>query len=404
MEKTVSDLLPARRDLLKIGGYGILGAFANQAFWPVEARAAGKADPRGCARFAIVIELAGAISHIDTFDFKEGEGTPKDLDVRQIRNDLYLSWKLFPELSTQMDKIAIVRSMRSHEVVHFRGQYYTQAGRPYNPAQAPEIPSVGSVVSYELESQRRPSDTFPTYIGCNLDTSGCGALSTGFLPPRHSVLDINIKSGAGATAVEGDALALLQERYRLLGELDKAMSSSRQGRDRSFTGFHSFQESAHQILGDSRWPAVFHMTAEEKARYGENQVGLGCLFARNLVMADAGTRYIHVVHPDWDHHKAIFDHSQKSNHYIRCNEFDRAAANLIRDLAAAPSPRQTGKTLLDETLVAVITEFGRVPGPLNGIAGRHHYNEAYLALFAGGGVKGGRIHGNTNATGEKVVD
>ena len=112
-----------------------------------------------------------------------------------------------------------------------------------------------------------------------------------------------------------------------------------------------------------------------------------------------------MVHPDWDHHKAIFDHHQKSNHSASAtNEFDRAAANLVRDLAAAPSPRQAGKTLLDETLVAVITEFGRVPGALNGIAGRHHYNEAYLALFAGGGVKGGRILGNTNATGEKVVD
>ena len=115
----------------------------------------GRTNPRGTARFAIVIELAGAISHIDTFDFKEGEGTPKDLDVRQIRNDLYLSHRLFPELSKEMDKIAIMRSMKSHEVVHFRGQYYTQAGRPLNPVQAPEIPSVGSVVAYELESQRR---------------------------------------------------------------------------------------------------------------------------------------------------------------------------------------------------------------------------------------------------------
>jgi hypothetical protein len=219
MDKTVSDLLPARRDLLKLGGYGILGAFADQALWPVRARAAGKTNPRGTARFAIVIELAGAISHIDTFDFKEGEGTPKDIDIRQVRNDLYLSWRLFPELSKEMDKIAIVRSMKSHEVVHFRGQYYTQAGRPLNPAQAPEIPSIGSVVAYEFEKQRRENDTFPTYIGCNLDTSGCGALSTGFLPPRHSVLDINLKTGGGASAVEGDALALLQERYRLLGEL-----------------------------------------------------------------------------------------------------------------------------------------------------------------------------------------
>jgi hypothetical protein len=404
MDRRVSDLLPARRDLLKIGGYGILGAFADQTLWPVRARAAGKTNPRGTARFAIVIELAGAISHIDTFDFKEGEGTPKDLDVRKVRNDLYLSWRLFPELSKEMDKIAIVRSMKSHEVVHFRGQYYTQAGRPLNPAQAPEIPSIGSVVASEFEKSRRERDTFPTYIGCNLDTSGCGALSTGFLPPRHSVLDINLKSGGGANAVEGDALALLQERYRLLGELDKAMAESRSGRERSFTGFRSFQESAYQILGDARWPKVFQMSAEERTRYGDNQVGLGCLFARNLVRADAGTRYIHIVHPDWDHHKAIFDHSLKSNHYIRCNEFDRAMAELLRDLSATPSPREPGKTLLDETLVVMATEFGRVPGALNGIAGRHHYNEAYLSLYAGGGVKGGRIIGNTDIDGSHVVD
>jgi hypothetical protein len=402
MNRRVGDFLPARRDLLKLGGYGLLGAFADQVFFPLQVRAAGKANPRGTARFAIIIELAGALSHIDSFDFKEGEGTPTDIDVRKIRNDLYLSYRLFPELSKEMDKVAIVRSMKSHEVVHFRGQYYTQAGRPLNPVQAPEIPAVGSVVAYELENQRRPTDTFPTYVGCNLDTSGCGALSTGFMAPRHSVLDINIKSGAGATSVEGDALELLKERYRLLSELDTAMSASRTGRDRSFTGFRSFQESAYQILGDARWPKVFQMSAEEKTRYGDNEVGLACLFARNLVQADAGTRYIHIVHPDWDHHKAIFDHHAKSNHYIRCNEFDKGMANLLRDLAATPSPR--GKTLLDETIVVMATEFGRVPGALNGIAGRHHYNEAYLSLFAGGGVKGGRILGNTDSPGEKVVE
>jgi uncharacterized protein (DUF1501 family) len=77
-------------------------------------------------------------------------------------------------------------------------------------------------------------------------------------------------------------------------------------------------------------------------------------------------------------------------------------ANLLRDLSSTPATR--GKTLLDETLVVMATEFGRVPGPLNGIAGRHHYNEAYLSLFAGGGVKGGRIIGNTDADGEKVVE
>jgi hypothetical protein len=217
-------------------------------------------------------------------------------------------------------------------------------------------------------------------------------------------LDINLKAGVGATAVEGEALQVLEERYRLLHELDKAMAPSREGRDRSFGSFRDFQHSAYQVLGDARWPKAFAMTTEERARSGENEVGLGCLLARNLVMADAGTRYIHITHPDWDHHKNIFNHASKSNHYIRCNEFDRAMANLLRDLSATASPREKGKTLLDETMVVMITEFGRTPGALNGNAGRHHYNPAYISLFAGGGVKPGRILGATDKDGLTVVE
>jgi len=404
MDTRVSEFLPARRDLLKLGGHGLLGAFASQTMLPVQVRAAGRANPRGTARFCIMIELAGALSHIDSFDFKEDAGTQKDFDVRKIKDNLYLSHRLFPEMSKEMDKVAIVRSMKSHEVVHFRGQYYTQAGRPLNPAQAAEIPSVGSVISYEFEKLRREKDTFPTYVGCNLDTSGCGALSTGFLPPKFSVLDVNLKEGSASAPGDAEAMAVLEERYRILNKLDDAMAGSRAGRDRQFGAFRDFQHSAFQLLGDSRWPQAFKMTKEEIARYGDNSVGLGCLFARNAVQADAGTRYIHITHPDWDHHRNIYNHASKSNHYIRCNEFDRAMASLLRDLAAAPSPRLPGKTLLDETMVVMATEFGRVPGPLNGIAGRHHYNLAYVSMFAGGGVKGGRIIGKTDAKGETVID
>lgn len=60
--------------------------------------------------------------------------------------------------------------------------------------------------------------------------------------------------------------------------------------------------------------------------------------------------------------------------------------------------------MLDDTLVVVATEFGRTPGALNGIAGRHHYNLAYLSMYAGGGTKPGRIIGKTDAAGEHVVD
>ena len=94
-------------------------------------------------------------------------------------------------MEKHIDKLCIVRSMLSHEEVHFRGQYYTQTGRQLNLAFAREIPSIGSVIAMELEPRRRPNDTFPIYMSFNLDKAFPGALSTGFLPPRFSVVDIN---------------------------------------------------------------------------------------------------------------------------------------------------------------------------------------------------------------------
>ncbi len=399
--KTVGDIAPTRRDAVKFGTFSLLGAFVETALRPPRLRAAGRADPRGTARNCIVVEAAGAISHVDTFDFKEDEGTQPDFDVRQIRDDLYLSRRLFPELSSEMDKVSIVRTFKSHEVVHFRGEYYTRAGRPLNPAQAAEIPPVGSVVAYELDAQRRESDTFPTYVSCNLKNL---ALPSGFLHPRFSGLDINAMAGAGSVSAKGKALALLEERFRLLNALEKAVDADRGKRGRAPDSFRAFQQDAYRILGDNRWPQALTPAAEDKKRYGENEVGLGCLLARNLIRANAGTRYVHIKHSGWDHHKYIYDHSRKSNHYIHCNNIDRAVANLLRDLESTPSQHAPGKTMLDETLVVVPTEFGRVPGKLNLVAGRHHYNKTYIGLFAGGGVKGGRIIGRTDSRGEQVIE
>jgi Protein of unknown function (DUF1501) len=399
--RTLKDLIATRRDVLKYGTTSLLGAIVGEGLWPAKLRAAGRTNPRGTARFAIIVEAAGAISHVDTFDFKEDAGTQADFDIRQIRNDLYLSYRLFPQLSSLMDKVSVVRSFKSHEVVHFRGEYYTRAGRPLNPAQAAEIPPVGSVVASELESQRRESDTFPTFVTCNL---GSAALPSGFLHPRFSGLDINAGAGADSVAAKGDALALLEERYQLLGDLEKAIAREQGRRGPELSAFRSFQEEAYHVLGDPRWPVALELAADDKERYGDNDVGLGCLLARNMVKADAGTRYIHIRHSGWDHHKNIFNHEVGSNHYEHCNKLDKALANLIQDLAATPSPRDPAKTLLDETIVAVPTEFGRVPGALNGVAGRHHYNQCYIGLFAGGGVKGGRIIGKTDADGHQVVE
>jgi uncharacterized protein (DUF1501 family) len=83
---------------------------------------------------------------------------------------------------------------------------------------------------------------------------------------------------------------------------------------------------------------------------------------------------------------------------------DPALASLIEDLAATPSPSAKGKTLLDETLVVCMGEFGRTPGPLNFMAGRDHHKHCFPAMFAGAGVKGGAIIGASDKDGAKCVE
>ena len=128
------------------------------------------------------------------------------------------------------------------------------------------------------------------------------------------------------------------------------------------------------------------------------------ILARNVLAADAGTHYIHLCHPGWDHHVQIWDRSASSNHYKLCSELDPALSSLMEDLSTMPSKHDPSKTLLDETLVVVMSEFGRTPGSLNNMAGRDHYNPCFPALFAGAGVKAGKILGKTDREGEHTLD
>ena len=149
----INDLVPSRRDVLKWGGVALAGTYVDGLVWPLDISANGISNPRGTARNCIFIELGGAISPMDCWDFKETRWTPKDLDVTEVAKDLYISRTLFPQLSTQMHRVALVRSLQAPELIHFNGQYHTQTGRSLNPAVAREIPAFGSVIAYELASQ-----------------------------------------------------------------------------------------------------------------------------------------------------------------------------------------------------------------------------------------------------------
>jgi hypothetical protein len=196
---------------------------------------------------------------------------------------------------------------------------------------------------------------------------------------------------------------VLEERWRLLSELTKVSGAEQAALGSRAKDYQVFYNDAYRILNDSRWPQLFQASPEDKTRYGDDEFGLGCVLARNILAADAGTRFIYVYDGDrWDHHSGIFDKNAEWNHYKTCTRFDKGVVSLMTDLTAMPGSAP-GRTMLDDTLIVCTSEFGRTPD-MNPVAGRDHYKGTYTTMFLGGGVVGGRIIGRTDADGGKCTD
>ena len=128
--------------------------------------------------------------------------------------------------------------------------------------------------------------------------------------------------------------------------------------------------------------------AGRRDAYGRGVFGQGCLLARRLV--ERGVPFVEVAMGGWDTHQSNFDVVPRLS-----QELDTAWSALMEDL------RERG--LLDQTLVVWMGEFGRTPA-INANAGRDHFPEAYTAVLAGGGIRGGQVIGRTTAGGEAVED
>jgi hypothetical protein len=137
--------------------------------------------------------------------------------------------------------------------------------------------------------------------------------------------------------------------------------------------------------------AAFDISKESKEtakKYGDNQLGKGCLLARRLIENDV--RFVEVTYGSWDTHNSNFVTLPEKAEIL-----DQALSALLSDL------KERG--LLDDTLVVLATEFGRTP-EINTNEGRDHHPQAFSCLFAGGGIKGGQVYGKTNEDGSKVLE
>jgi hypothetical protein len=370
-----------------MGSWAALAALAHRGDALVAQTAV---TPQSSARACIFVNLFGAPSHLDTWDPKDASWNAPDANIRQYPGGIVLSQTLFPELSRFTGDLCVLRSVTSWEAAHERGQFYLQTAHPQNPAFVAETPHIGAVVALEKGGQGK----VPPFLTLNGST-GRGAT---FLGGRYEPMTAPAVPGGFSTLEHpyfgASSRTRFEQRYALLQRLDAAVRTAPY--DPAMAAHASYYEAAKQLMYDPAVADIFRFTAEDAARYGNTNFGNACIVARDAVRAANGVVYININHGNWDTHNNMFDRGYAPNMYGLCGELDRGVGKLVEDLKASGH--------LGTTLIVMMGEFGRTPGALNARGGRDHHKSAMSVAMLGGGVRGGRVIGATDANGERVTD
>lgn len=378
--------VPSRRNFLfqiaSAAGAGLLAAHADAE------EISRNVSVRGTARTCVFINLSGAPSHLDTFDPKDGPWNPEDADLRQYGN-IVLSRTLFPNLSRITDDLCILRSVTSWEAAHERGQFYLQTAHPSNPAFAAETPHMGAVIAREL-SGRGPLAPF-------LALNSTGIQGSAFLGGKVAPLMPGI-ARAGLSTLEHNFFGTasqqrFESRFGLLEALDAPLRKA--PLDEGMAAYADFYGGARAMMYNQSIADVFKFTAADEGRYGTASIGQQLIVARNAIRARNGAAFITVRQTGWDTHQNMFDRGYAPNMYQLNGDLDRAVFALVEDLKASGD--------FDSTLIVMMGEFGRTPGSLNSRGGRDHHKFAMSVAMLGGGVRGGRAIGETDANGDRVI-
>ena len=384
-----------RRRFLEVAGTGLVASYFADVASAKLLQSATTVNPtlHKTAKNCILIFLSGAPSHVDTWDLKEGTWTPADFTPATFGA---IRWPqgLMPNTANQLDKMAIVRSGLSWAAVHNLAQEWAQIARNPGGATGSIAPHIGAVVSIESQINRQPSDILPGFVSINQVMA-----SSGYLPAKYAPFGVTPSASGLAALTHPDGAARLSDRWGLLQSIDPDRQSGALARNADDMG--TFYDQAKTLIDSPDVNALFAYKTDEYARYGSTAFGASLIVARNLVNARRGTRFVQVTLGGWDHHSNIYAKTGSSL-YTQMKTFDPAYAALLADLAATAGS-QSGKTLLDETLVVVLGEFGRTVGVLNAQNGRDHFLRMSV-VFAGGGVKGNNVIGKTDDKGANAVE
>lgn len=362
------------------------------------------------AKSCIIVYCWGGMSHFESWDPKpeapieiRGGFSPISTDTPGLQLSEHL-----PLLARQTGKLAIVRSIHHDDSAHGRGMYWNITG--HRPPRAGNIspersdwPSLAAMVSKFRSAPRGvPSAVRLPYPMVDNSTLQAGEYG-GWLGVRYDPIVMRTPRGepfGGVSRTLGSEVLDLGEfdaargaaRSRLLSELERPVSQAA-----DFENFNYFRTLGQDILFGSAVRNAYDLDREQprlRESYGNHLAGQSLLLARRLTEAGVPVVQVCCAAGDlnggagdmWDTHSDNFNRLKQR----LLPPFDRGLAALLQDLA--------DRGTLDETLVVVLTDFGRTP-QINRSAGRDHYPSVYSVALAGGGIRGGQVYGSSDGKG-----
>lgn len=340
------------------------------------------ADVAAARKRVLLVEFHGGLSQLESWDPKPGTDTGGPFRAIQTSVPGTRISELLPYTAKLMHHFALVRGVDTQEDDHGKGQKLVMTGRKDEPGI--EYPHIGGVVAKLLAGDERE---LPGHLVVTPGGAGFGKSDATFLGPRF----------ASVSVADGQPPPHLARPQHLEAQADARREALRQRlnerfkRSRKSAQAEAYMQSYDQAAKFAAQADVFRADREPVAladRYGRHPFGRYCLLARRLLERDAA--FVRIAHSNYDTHHENFDF-----HIEQLGEFDRSFATLVADLE--------DRGLLSTTLIVLASEFGRTP-TINQTYGRDHWSRAWSVALGGCGIRGGAVHGKTNANGTEVTD
>lgn len=330
----------------------------------------------GKAEHCIFFYMGGGMTHMETFDPKPGTetgGKTKGISTGVAGVELA---EFMPKLAKGFKDIAVVRSMTQQTGDHRGGSYWMHTS--YQPRATIIHPSMGPWAQTLLGKKH---ETLPdsVVIGGGGNHPGAGFFGPALAPLPIGDADKGVQNARPYTGVDED---LFDKRLDLMNTFDD--SFQRKFKTDEVSAYTQFYEETLKLM-KSEDLDTFDLSKEEgyeekTRRYGNSRVGKGAMLAKRLV--SAGVRFVEVNSGGWDMHNDLWNAVPGT-----AGSLDQALASLIEDLKA--------EGLFEKTLIVLGTEFGRTP-KINANGGRDHHPRCFSTMFAGGGITGGQVYGETD--------